>query len=399
MSGNRRQKGSNGLRYDAGKSLWIATASVTVNGVRHRPSASAPGPKTGKAATEAKKLALSRLDGKIEKLRAKLAKEAKGIPVKDGYTLWDCVTEFLDEEDARPANDKKKVDARSVDHMRLRAGKWIAPTIGKRKLSDLTVHEAQTWLDTCGASLGFQSVSKLRSMIVRAVKRAQRQEIIEKNVFELTEVTVYQDGHPSDAMTETQARAFLRAAEGHFTYAAFVTQIGLGVRPGEVLALEWQHIDLTNGVLHVRTALSGKTKTTTAQRPQGSSRSLALPRFVWDVLATLEPGQATERVFTRDGRALSLTAYRYWLRKFASRAKVGDWHPHELRHTGASIMRANGCTVDQVSEVLGHVQGSSITRGYALHDVSADPKPIDHHVSAMEKWWNGGQAKRSLKAV
>jgi site-specific recombinase XerD len=36
------------------------------------------------------------------------------------------------------------------------------------------------------------------------------------------------------------------------------------------------------------------------------------------------------------------------------RAGLGHWHPHELRHSEASLMLAQGTPVHVVSEVLGH---------------------------------------------
>jgi integrase len=33
---------------------------------------------------------------------------------------------------------------------------------------------------------------------------------------------------------------------------------------------------------------------------------------------------------------------------------VGHWHPHELRHSGASLILAQGTPLHVVSEVLGH---------------------------------------------
>ena len=35
-------------------------------------------------------------------------------------------------------------------------------------------------------------------------------------------------------------------------------------------------------------------------------------------------------------------------------AKIGKWHPHELQHTAASLMLANGIPLRVVSDLLGH---------------------------------------------
>ncbi len=36
------------------------------------------------------------------------------------------------------------------------------------------------------------------------------------------------------------------------------------------------------------------------------------------------------------------------------KAKIGKWHPHELRHSAASLMLATGTPLQVVSAVLGH---------------------------------------------
>ena len=40
--------------------------------------------------------------------------------------------------------------------------------------------------------------------------------------------------------------------------------------------------------------------------------------------------------------------------KLCNRAGLGHWHPHELRHSGASLMLAQGTPLHVVSEILGH---------------------------------------------
>ena len=44
----------------------------------------------------------------------------------------------------------------------------------------------------------------------------------------------------------------------------------------------------------------------------------------------------------------------HWFSRICRRAGVGHWHLHELRHSGASLMLAQGTGLYVVSEVLGH---------------------------------------------
>jgi integrase len=39
--------------------------------------------------------------------------------------------------------------------------------------------------------------------------------------------------------------------------------------------------------------------------------------------------------------------------KLCGQAGLGHWHPHELRHSGASLMLAQGTPLHVVSEILG----------------------------------------------
>ncbi|UGQ08944.1 site-specific integrase [Yinghuangia sp. ASG 101] len=57
----------------------------------------------------------------------------------------------------------------------------------------------------------------------------------------------------------------------------------------------------------------------------------------------------------------------------ATKAGLGHWHPHELRHSGASLILAQGTPPHVVSEVLGHA-GIAITKDVYGHRVEGDKR-------------------------
>ena len=145
--------------------------------------------------------------------------------------------------------------------------------------------------------------------------------------------------------------------------ALFVLAITLGLRPGELRALTWDHLDLANGVIHVwrSSRRGGDTKT------PGSRRSLALPQRAVTALKAHKKRQAAERlaagkawqdsnlVFCRaDGTPYTKDALNWQFSKVTRRAGLGHWHPHEGRHTAVSIMSANGVPIQDVSDTVGH---------------------------------------------
>lgn len=131
-----------------------------------------------------------------------------------------------------------------------------------------------------------------------------------------------------------------------------------GLRWGEVAALRVRRVDLnrrridiTESVTEVRGQLVWGTPKTHARR------TVPLPRFLAREIAPLLKG--------RDPDALVFTASRGGvLRVRVSRRNVFDpavrkigpagFHPHELRHTAASLAIASGADVKVVQPMLGH---------------------------------------------
>src|SRR5258707_11141131 len=61
--------------------------------------------------------------------------------------------------------------------------------------------------------------------------------------------------------------------------------------------------------------------------------------------------------------------------KLCNQAGLGHWHPHELRHSGASLMLAQGTPLHVVSEILGHAS-ITITKDVYGHLVEGDRRDV-----------------------
>ena len=61
--------------------------------------------------------------------------------------------------------------------------------------------------------------------------------------------------------------------------------------------------------------------------------------------------------------------------KLCNRAGLGHWHPHELRHSGASLTLAQGTPLHVVSEILGHAS-ITITKDVYGHLVEGDRRAV-----------------------
>ena len=145
--------------------------------------------------------------------------------------------------------------------------------------------------------------------------------------------------------------------------AIFVLSITLGLRPGELRKLTWDHVDLNRGVVHVwrSASKSGDTKT-----PK-SKRSLILPKRAIAALKAHKARQDRERrevgeawrttnlVFCHEnGTAYTSDALNWRFSKMTRKAGIGHWHAHEGRHTAVSIMSSNGVPIQEITDTVGH---------------------------------------------
>ena len=139
--------------------------------------------------------------------------------------------------------------------------------------------------------------------------------------------------------------------------------ITLGLRPGELRKLSWDHVDLDNAVIHVWRSAS---RTGDVKTPK-SKRSLVLPKRAVAALQAHKKRQAAERLAAgaawqdnnlvfchEDGRMYTSDALNWRFSKMTKRAGIGHWHAHEGRHTAVSIMSSNGVPLQEISDTVGH---------------------------------------------
>lgn len=145
---------------------------------------------------------------------------------------------------------------------------------------------------------------------------------------------------------------------------------GTGMRPGEVLALRWQDVDLAAGVLYVRSTLTlDKERGLIAQpTPKSlySERGLAVPAFVQAILerrySQAPTGAGDEPVFaTRNGTFISDSNMRRLWRSAGKGRFEGVSFSDYRKAVATLIERAEG--MEAAGKALGH-SSPEITRRY-----------------------------------
>lgn len=164
-------------------------------------------------------------------------------------------------------------------------------------------------------------------------------------------------------LTRDEITRLLAASRDHPDEPWLFTALATGLRRGELLALQWQDIDLEQGTLVVHRTMDGAGK---FGEPKTGRREFALPLFLIPILQEHRRGQNEVKQQAADvwqesdlifpdplGGSLDAVHLRNALSEVAARAGVPPLHFHALRHTACSLMLEAGIPLVVVQAILG----------------------------------------------
>ena len=352
----RRGHGEDAIYFAADKNRYIGAVSVGFgpDGKRLRRKVS------GKTKQEVR-----------DKLKALHAELDAGVQSPAGYTVQAAMDAWLEHG----------LSGRSARTVQLyRDGvKPLMERLGARPLSKLTAADVRSALAELSDHLSTRSMQIAHNCLVRAIRHAETDNLVGRNVAALVRPPAGQNGRPSKALSLDQAQALIDAAAGrrrggadagrYRLHAYVVLLLMTGIRPEEARALRWDHVDLDAGTVAIWRSDRAGGDTKTAR----SRRTLKLPEIALSALRERKAAQAVDRlkagelwqdsglVFTTTiGTMLDQHNIRREFRQITKAAGLGeDWVPRELRHTFVSIMSAGGVPVEEIARVAGHKQTST----------------------------------------
>jgi integrase len=141
----------------------------------------------------------------------------------------------------------------------------------------------------------------------------------------------------------TKLLAACRTSRNRYLEPAVILALHTGMRKGEILALEWERVDLSTARL------------TLLQTKSGKPRGVPFAGAVYDALIALEPDPARRqgRLFP-NGNDRRGSQVRTAFEAALTRAGIVGFRFHDLRHTAASHLVMRGASLQDVKEVLGH---------------------------------------------
>ncbi|MGK5738504.1 site-specific integrase [Micromonospora sp. URMC 103] len=345
---------------------------------------------------------------------AKRAKEAGGL-VSRTPTVAEWFDTYLSEVAAG------RVRSSTLSNYRRDFERHIRPGLGRHRLDALRPeHISRFYATKLHAGLSAYSLRYLHAQIRRALAVAVTWGLVARNVA----VSVQPPSLPHkevSPLTVEEARQLLAAARGDRMEARWIIGLSLGLRQSEVLGLWWEDIDLDAATLRVRRQLTrarvaGEKMSFGPLKSARSMRVLPLPAPLVAALREHQQRQRQERnalgetwadprlVFTstigspvdhrNDTRAFKalLIAANVRCEEVAapdgSARLVPKVRLHDLRHTAATLLLAQGVPARVLMELLGHSQ-IGITMNIYSHVM---PTQLVQAADAMKNvLWDEGQ--------
>jgi integrase len=249
----------------------------------------------------------------------------------------------------------------------------VVDSVGKVALRELTAQDVRQALAEVARTRSSRTVGMAHNSLERAIRHAEANDYVRRNVAALVKPPTGQTGRPSRSLTLEQAASLLAAADTSPLGAYVVLCLLTGVRTEEARALTWHHVDLDGNAAadppipsHVAIWRSvrahGDTKT------QLSRRTLQLSERVVRALREHQVRQAEQRLLAGDvwqdrglvfctsvGSALDAANVRRAFRKITKAAGLGEQGaPRELRTSFVSLMSSSGVPVEEIARLAGH---------------------------------------------
>lgn len=276
--------------------------------------------------------------------------------------------------------------------------KALREELGTVKLTSLSAGAVQKALASLAAGRSTRTVQMAHNVLVRAIRHAERDDLVGRNVAALVKPPKGQlSGRPSKSLTLEQAVALMAAARGTRLEAYVILSLLSGVRTEEARALRWDHVVAWVGGQWVPVAEAGFDHEQVAvfvwraERAGGhtktpeSRRTLALLCKCVEALREHRARQAQDRlaagplwqdhglVFASAvGTPMDDHNVRRMFRAITEDAGLGTgWVPREMRHTFVSLLSARGVPVEAIALLTGHNQTDTTELVYRRQIVPA----------------------------
>lgn len=271
-------------------------------------------------------------------------------------------------------NKKSYVKETTFSDYTIELAKRIIPALGSCTLAELDEEKLQQtalyWL-TSGRKDGSGGLSErtVREdiMIIKlSLKAASKEGLIPRRQMDIRFPAQKRDLKPTVLSPENQSLYVKTVLKNlNSRTAGIIFCLHTGVRIGELCALQWNDIDLTENTVYIHKTLervsekdldgNGGTKIViSAPKTQSSIRTVPISPSLKELLSLIYNKNPKAYFLTGSEQFTEPDNYRKYYSSFLKKHKLPHIKFHGLRHTFATRLIENGVDCKTVSELLGH---------------------------------------------
>ena len=261
---------------------------------------------------------------------------------------------------------------------------WFVPKFGNRYLDTINDGDVQRVLDLAAATgLSLKTLKNIRASISSLIKYYRRQGQTDYRPDDVS-IPAYarlkgkEILQPNDLIVlMTCDTTILKGERDHDDYIhAYRLQVLLGLRPGEVIGLEWGDVDLQKNVIHLRRSVNVSGETTNGKNKNAIRDIYLHPRARLELLQQKLFPTGTASIFP----IYSEYTYRDRLARYCQANNITVVTPYGLRHTFVSLCR--GLPEGQLKAIVGHSQNMD-TFGIYGHDVEGQIEQVSQNLDSI----------------
>lgn len=344
-------------------------------------------PLTGKSKRTTRRGFKTQKEAKLALSRLELEVDTKGFvkqnhsTFKDVYELWY----------AQYVNTVKPITAGHTERMfRLH----ILPEFGNTRINKITKLMCQKVVNKW--SKEYSAFHLLKSITQKMLDYAVSQDIIEMNPMQYVVMPKKNQSNESDKkqfLELTELKQFLEEAKSKLSfqdYLMFRVLAFTGLRKGELYALTWDDINISQKQLTVNKTLTriGKKYIISEPKTKASKRTIGLDQTTVSELSFWKKQQKQELLkyglrIKKDSEQLvfhkknNTVHYLEHINHLLSSNLQTALSPHSFRHTHASLLFESGATIKDVQKRLGHTNVNTTMDIYTHVTKSSERNAIE----------------------
>ena len=349
-------------------------------------------PKTKNVLAKTKTECVAKLKALRESLEAP-ASEAPKLGISLG-TWLDHWYQTYKKANLRP-NTQMSYERRIYQH--------IIPALGNIQLNKLTTGDIQQFYthlkqsgrllrrQLYGEGLSDQTVRGIHTTLRAALDKAAEEKLFFRNPADSCKLPPVKSREMKVLASEEIQLLLIQAREDGY-YELLLLELSTGLRRGEILALQWDDLNLRTSALRVERQVHRVKGELVVSPPKtrAGNRTVLLPSPVLNVLKAYQKTVRSRWMFpspVKGDSPLDPVAVRKLLQTVLERAECKRLWFHDLRHTFATASLEHGMDIKTLSTIIGHVSSATTLNTYthvtdAMRQSAADK--IDRGIGRAE---------------